>query len=57
MIRTSGEQRLSNYLLWQLAYSEFYFTETPWPAFHEEELLEAVKEYTRRDRRFGKIEE
>ncbi|MBQ1801571.1 MAG: isoprenyl transferase [Lachnobacterium sp.] len=57
MIRTSGEQRLSNYLLWQLAYSEFYFTETPWPAFHGEELLEAVKEYTRRDRRFGKIEE
>ncbi|SER60253.1 isoprenyl transferase [Lachnobacterium bovis] len=57
MIRTSGEQRLSNYLLWQLAYSEFYFTDTPWPAFHEEDLLLAVKEYTKRDRRFGKIEE
>ena len=57
MIRTSGEQRLSNYLLWQLAYSEFYFTETPWPAFGEEDLKKAVEEYSRRDRRFGNAEE
>ena len=57
LIRTSGEQRLSNYLLWQLAYSEFYFTQTPWPDFHEEELRQAVEAYSSRDRRFGKIEE
>lgn len=57
MIRTSGEQRLSNYLLWQLAYSEFYFTETPWPAFGEDDLKKAVEEYSRRDRRFGNAEE
>ena len=54
MIRTSGEQRLSNYLLWQLAYSEFYFTDVPWPDFTKEEL---VKEYNHRHRRFGKVEE
>lgn len=53
LIRTSGEQRLSNYLLWQLAYSEFYFTETAWPDFHKEELVEAIEAYNRRDRRFG----
>ena len=47
LIRTSGEQRLSNYLLWQLAYSEFYFTDVPWPDFHKEELLEAVKAYSK----------
>ncbi|MCQ2535756.1 MAG: isoprenyl transferase [Lachnospiraceae bacterium] len=57
MIRTSGEQRLSNYLLWQLAYSEFYFTETPWPAFGEEDLKKAVEAYEKRDRRFGNAEE
>lgn len=57
MIRTSGEQRLSNYLLWQLAYSEFYFTETPWPAFGEEDLKMAIEEYSKRDRRFGNAEE
>lgn len=57
MIRTSGEQRLSNYLLWQLAYSEFYFTETPWPAFSEEDLKMAIEEYSKRDRRFGNAEE
>lgn len=57
MIRTSGEQRLSNYLLWQLAYSEFYFTEVPWPAFGKAELIEAVEAYNDRDRRFGKIKE
>lgn len=53
LIRTSGEQRLSNYLLWQLAYSEFYFTEVPWPDFHKEELEKAIEAYNRRDRRFG----
>ena len=45
MIRTSGEQRLSNYLLWQLAYSEFYFTDVPWPDFTKEELVKAIEEY------------
>lgn len=55
LIRTSGEQRLSNYLLWQLAYSEFYFTNVPWPDFHEEELKEAIAIYQDRDRRYGKV--
>ncbi|MCR4673811.1 MAG: isoprenyl transferase [Lachnospiraceae bacterium] len=55
MIRTSGEQRLSNYLLWQLAYAEFYFTDVPWPDFHEAELKEAVEAYMNRDRRYGKV--
>ena len=53
MIRTSGEQRLSNYLLWQLAYSEFYFTDVLWPDFQPEHLDEAIREYGRRNRRFG----
>lgn len=53
LIRTSGEQRLSNYLLWQLAYSEFYFTDVLWPDFDEEELIKAVEAYNNRDRRFG----
>ena len=57
MIRTSGEQRLSNYLLWQLAYSEFYFTDVPWPDFTTEELVKAIEEYNHRHRRFGKVEE
>ena len=57
MIRTSGEQRLSNYLLWQLAYSEFYFTEVPWPDFNKEELEKAVLAYNKRDRRFGGLKE
>lgn len=57
LIRTSGEQRLSNYLLWQLAYSEFYFTETPWPDFHEKELKQAIEAYSSRDRRYGGIKE
>lgn len=57
MIRTSGEQRLSNYLLWQLAYSEFYFTDVPWPDFTKEELVKAVEEYNNRHRRFGGVEE
>lgn len=57
LIRTSGEQRLSNYLLWQLAYSEFYFTDVPWPDFHKEELELAVEAYNKRDRRFGGLKE
>ena len=55
MIRTSGEQRLSNYLLWQLAYAEFYFTPVAWPDFHGEELRKAVEAYENRDRRCGKV--
>ena len=54
MIRTSGEVRISNFLLWQIAYSELYFTETHWPAFRKENLYEAICEYQRRERRFGK---
>ena len=57
MIRTSGEQRLSNYLLWQLAYSEFYFTDVPWPDFTKEELVKAIEEENHRKRRFGGVEE
>lgn len=57
LIRTSGEQRLSNYLLWQLAYSEFYFTDIPWPDFNKTELEKAIEQYNRRDRRFGGIKE
>ena len=55
LIRTSGEERLSNFLLWQLAYSEFYFTQATWPEFDMNELLKAIEVYTSRDRRFGKI--
>lgn len=55
MIRTSGEQRLSNYLMWQHAYSEFYFTDVAWPDFDEEELKKAVDAYSNRNRRYGKI--
>lgn len=57
LIRTSGEQRLSNYLLWQLAYSEFYFTDVPWPDFHKKELEDAIYAYNKRDRRFGALKE
>ncbi len=57
LIRTSGELRLSNYLMWQLAYSEFYFTEVPWPDFGREELEKAIEAYNSRDRRFGGIDE
>ena len=57
LIRTSGEQRLSNYLLWQLAYSEFYFTNVPWPEFDEQELKKAIDAYENRDRRYGGIKE
>jgi len=53
LIRTSGEQRLSNYLLWQLAYTEFYFTPVPWPDFHREDLVKAIEKYNERDRRYG----
>lgn len=55
LIRTSGEQRLSNYLLWQLAYSEFYFTDVHWPDFTKEELVRAIEQYNSRERRFGGI--
>lgn len=57
MIRTSGEQRLSNYLLWQLAYSEFYFTDVLWPDFTKEDLEQAIAYYNGRDRRFGGVKE
>lgn len=55
LIRTSGEQRLSNYLLWQLAYSELYFTDVAWPDFTKKELEKAIQDYNNRDRRFGGI--
>lgn len=57
MIRTSGEHRISNFLLWQLAYTELYFTETLWPDFRREHLFEAIVDYQKRERRFGKISE
>jgi undecaprenyl diphosphate synthase len=57
MIRTSGESRLSNFLLWQSAYTEIYMTSTYWPDFREKELLEAILDYQKRERRFGKVSE
>jgi len=57
MIRTSGEYRISNFLLYQLAYSELYFTDTLWPDFRKENLYEAIMDYQNRERRFGKISE
>lgn len=57
IIRTSGEQRLSNFLIWQAAYAEFYFTPTLWPDFTEEEFTEAIFDFQKRQRRFGKINE
>lgn len=57
LIRTSGELRLSNYLLWQLAYTEFYFTDVPWPDFTKEELVKAIEKYNARDRRYGGVKE
>ncbi|MRR37169.1 isoprenyl transferase [bacterium] len=53
LIRTSGEYRLSNFLLWQMAYTEFYFTDILWPDFREEQLIEAISGYQKRERRFG----
>ena len=57
LIRTSGEERLSNYLLWQLAYTEFYFTDVPWPDFDKAEFVRAIEKYNGRDRRFGGVKE
>lgn len=57
MIRTSGELRLSNYLLWQMAYTEFYFTEVAWPDFDKAELIKAIEKYNERDRRYGGVKE
>jgi len=55
IIRTSGEQRISNFLTWQSAYAEFFFTDTLWPDFTPEEFLEAIQDFQMRDRRFGKV--
>jgi len=57
LIRTSGETRISNFLLWQIAYSEFYFTPVYWPAFRENEFYDAIIDFQQRERRFGKISE
>ena len=57
LIRTSGEQRISNFLLWQIAYSELYFTDILWPEFRREDLFEAIYKFQQRERRFGKISE
>ena len=57
LIRTGGEYRISNFLLWQIAYSEIYFTQTYWPSFDEDELFVAIKDYQNRERRFGKVSE
>jgi undecaprenyl diphosphate synthase len=57
LIRTSGERRISNFLLWQAAYTELYFSETPWPDFNKAELFKAIGEYQSRERRFGRISE
>jgi undecaprenyl diphosphate synthase len=55
LIRTSGEQRISNFLLWQLSYAEFYFTETLWPDFHPQEFRKAIEDYQARERRYGRV--
>ncbi len=55
LIRTSGEERLSNFLMWQLAYTEFYFTDIAWPDFNKEELIKAIEKYSGRDRRYGGV--
>jgi undecaprenyl diphosphate synthase len=57
LIRTSGEQRISNFLLWQIAYAELYFTETLWPDYTKNHLFEAILNYQNRERRFGKTSE
>ena len=55
MIRTSGEYRISNFMLWQMAYAELYFTDVLWPDFNKEELDKAIKSFNNRDRRFGAV--
>lgn len=55
LIRTSGEERLSNFLMWQLAYAEFYFTDVLWPDFNKKELIKAIEKFSARDRRYGKL--
>ena len=57
MIRTSGELRLSNFLLWQMAYTEFYFTDVAWPDFNKAELIKAIEKYNQRDRKYGGVKE
>ena len=57
LIRTGGDYRISNFLLWQIAYSEIYFTQTYWPSFNEDDLIIAIKDYQARERRFGKVSE
>jgi undecaprenyl diphosphate synthase len=57
LVRTSGEERLSNFLLWEAAYAELYFTDTFWPAFGKADLYEALESYRRRERRFGRTRE
>ena len=57
LIRTSGENRVSNFLLWQIAYTEFHFTEVYWPAFSKEHFLKAIIDYQTRERRFGLVSE
>ena len=57
LIRTSGEQRLSNFLMWQLAYTEFYFADVHWPDFNKDELIKAIEKYSARDRRFGGVKQ
>jgi len=56
LIRTSGEMRISNFMLWQLAYTELWITSTLWPDFRRRHLFEAVAEYQKRDRRFGRVD-
>ena len=57
LIRTSGEERLSNFLMWQLAYTEFYFTDVPWPDFNKQEFERAIDKYNHRERRYGGVKE
>jgi undecaprenyl diphosphate synthase len=57
LIRTAGDERISNFLLWQIAYSELYFTDCLWPEFSEEEFYKAIVDYQKRERRFGKTSE
>ncbi len=57
LIRTCGEQRISNFMLWQVAYTEFYYTDVPWPDFNEEELDKAIEAYNKRDRKYGGLKD